>query len=99
MKLVNAGKWIFGVESAVAEELPGRSVKAIGSRFGNHIDHAPQHATELRLIIVRVHLELLNVIKNRRHRISTGEAFLIVHLIQQEQIAAVGLTVDRWEGE
>lgn len=50
----------------VPQEFPSRSMIAIGAASGSDIDDAARDPTEFRKIIVRLHLELLDIIDNRR---------------------------------
>src|SRR5207302_10823606 len=94
VQLIDAGYRIPGVKSAIAKELPGFTVKFVCARFGHDVYHSPKNTPKLRLIVVRVDLEFLNIIDDRRNRVSAAEAFLIVQSVQQEKIASVGLAVD-----
>src|SRR5690349_2942693 len=51
---------IVCVQAAIAEELECSSVKGIGSRFGNHVDHRSASAPEFCGIAVGVDLEFLH---------------------------------------
>ena len=94
VQLIDAGYRIPSVKSAIAKELPGFTVKFVCARFGHDVYHSPENTPKLRLIVVRVDLEFLNIIDDRRNRVSAAEAFLIVQSVQQEKIASVGLAVD-----
>src|SRR5581483_11406732 len=74
-------------------------MEVVGARFCHYIDDSAQHSAKLRLVVVRVHLEFLDIVDDRRHRVSTAEAFLVVKSVDKEKIAAVRLAVDRWERE
>ena len=99
MKLVDPCEGVFSIQSAIAEELPSCSVEVIGSRFGNHVYYAAEYASELRLIVVRIDFEFLDIVDYRRNRISTREALLIIQSIKEKQIAAVCLTVNGRKGK
>src|SRR5256886_8774625 len=55
--------------------------------FGDDVDYTAQNAAKLRLIVVRIHFEFLDVVDDRRNRVRTAEAFLIVQSVQQKKIA------------
>src|SRR5580692_6871682 len=65
------------------------------SRLGDDVDDSAQRAAEGSVIVVGLNLEFLDVVENRRDGVGAAEGPLIVHAVQQEKVAAVGLPVDR----
>ena len=89
----------FSISRRIAEKLPGTAVKLAGSRLSHNIDNAAHGPAEGRIVIVRLNLELLNIIDNWRHGEGASKRTLVVNTIQQEKIAAVSLTVYRRIGK
>src|SRR5260370_22275347 len=92
-------KRVSRVESGVAEELPKGGVILGRSRLADHIDDATQGAAIRRLVVVGLDLEFLDRIENRRNSIGTSKRALIVQPVEQVEIAAVRLAVDRGIGK
>src|SRR6266481_7016300 len=92
-------KRVSGVEIRVAEELPKGGVILSRSRLGDHIDDATQGAAIRRLVVVGLDLEFLDRIENRPNSIGTSKRTLIVQPVEQVEIAAVRLAVDRGIGK
>ena len=72
-------------------------MKFVRACFGDDVDYTAQNAAKLRLIVVRIHFEFLDVVDDRRNRVRTAEAFLIVQSVQQKKIAPVRLAVNGGE--
>src|SRR5207249_6354123 len=85
------------VERTVAKEFPRFTVIFVRACFGDDVDYTAQNAAKLRLIVVRIHFEFLDVVDDRRNRVRTAEAFLIVQSVQQKKIAPVRLAVNGGE--
>src|SRR6202795_5317408 len=62
-------KRVLCIHDRVAEELPGSPVEVVRARLADHVDDPAQYSAELRLITVRLDLELLNIVKDRRYRV------------------------------
>src|SRR5260370_37180099 len=92
-------KRVSRVEIRVAEELPKGGVILGRSRPADHIDDATQGATIRRLVVVGLDLEFLDRIENRGNGIGTSKRALIVQPVEQVEIAAVRLAVDRGIGK
>ena len=82
------------VQRVVAEELPKRAVELVRARLGDHIDDASEDTSEFRLVVVRLNLELLNRIDNRRNDVHVADVIGVVEPIQEVDVHAVPLTVD-----
>src|SRR2546425_10321155 len=61
--------------------------------LGNHVDDAAGDSTELHFVVVRLHLEFLNFVDDGGDRVGREGHFRIVNAVQQEIVAAVGLTI------
>src|ERR1700722_18694957 len=72
-------------------------MKIVASRLGHDIYDSPQHLPELRLIVVRLNLEFLDVIQRGLHRVRVANRTVVVDAVEQVHIAAVVLTVNRWQ--
>ena len=72
-------------------------MEVVGARFGHHVDNAAQSGAEFGLIVVRIDLEFLNRINDRRDRVGTEKRALVVKTVGAEEVAPVGLPVDGGE--
>src|SRR2546422_7498227 len=61
--------------------------------LGNNVDDAAGDSTELHFVVVRLHLEFLNFVDDGGDRVGREGHFRIVNAVQQEIVAAVGLTI------
>src|SRR5579862_6503849 len=69
------------IECIVAKEFPNGTVKLVGSGLGDHIYDSTEDLPELGLVIVRLDLELLNVIESGRHSVGIANGAVIIHAI------------------
>src|SRR5579863_1211785 len=74
-------------------------MEVIRSRLGDNVDHAPEHAAELCLIVVGIDLEFFDLIDDRGDCVSTLEGPLVVNAVHQEEVAAIRLPVNGGEDE
>src|ERR1700730_2571881 len=87
LKLGLRPSWDQGIESVksfVSNKLPPRPVEARGPGFSNHIDDSAHYAAKRCVIVVRLNLELLDVVDNRRNGVGAAERPLVVHPVKQE---------------
>ncbi len=75
---------IESVKGFVSNELPPRSVEPRRPGLGDHIDDSAHHATERCIVVVRLNLELLDVVDDRGNCIGAAERPFVIHAIQQE---------------
>ena len=54
----------------------------VTSAAGHYIDDSAEHAAKLRLIIVRLHFELLDRVNNGRDTVDTGSQLSVNHAVQ-----------------
>ena len=69
----------------------------VGAGFCDDVDDAAERAAEFSLIVMGIDLEFADTVDDRRHGVSARERALIVQTVSHEEVAAVGLTVDRGE--
>ena len=86
------------VQGLVAEILPEGPVQIVGAALGNDIDNAAQYATEFGAVGVGDDLKFLDGVDDRRHGVRALNRAVVVQTIQQEEVAAIGLSIDRREG-
>ena len=81
VQLVDAGYRIPGIKRAIANKLPTLTVKFVRARLGHNVHHPAENTSKLRLIVVRVDLEFLDIIDDGRNRVCATKAFLIVQSV------------------
>ncbi len=93
--LQDSARRLRGIEEfAAPPELPGTSVKLVGTRFGDEIDSSTQAPSKLGGVIVGQHFHFQDVIGNRCDDLTAGNCFIIVHAIQEVYVAAVILALN-----
>jgi hypothetical protein len=65
-------------------------------RCGLYVDGA---AAELRPVVVRLELHVLNGVEDRLDGVSVAEGLDVEHVVEIEEVAAVGLAVERRDGD
>ena len=84
---------VAGIHLLVAEELPTGAVEGVGAGLGSHVNDAANDAAELGEIVMRLNLELLDVVDNWRV-VVVADKGEIVDAVKQEHVAAVALSAD-----
>lgn len=85
---------IAGVQCIVSKEFSKSAMKGVRPGFRYDVDDATSDIAELSLVIVRLDLELLDVIDDRGDRKGTEDDFRVVNSIEHEIVTAVLLSVD-----
>ena len=87
-----------GVQGAIAKEFPHIPVVLLRAAPGYDIDNAAQGAAICGTVVVRLNFEFLDVVDNGGNRVIPDKP-VIRKTVEQKHIAAIALSVHRWEGE
>ena len=83
---------VASIHLLVSQKLPCGTVEGVGSGFCGNVDDSAGDTSEFREVIVRLKLELLDVVDDRRV-VVVSEKREVVDSIQQEHVASVSLPI------
>src|ERR1039457_4274327 len=86
-----------GVHLLIAQELPQSAVILVGAGLADDADDSTRYAAVFGQVIMRLGLELLNVVHDRLKVIRRQERVQIVDSVEEERIAPDTRAIDRGE--
>src|ERR1035441_10216695 len=86
-------KKVLGVGDGVAEELERRSVKSIGPRLGDHVNHRAGHTADVGREEAGLHFDLLYSVNGRLDADCPDNPFVVVDAIDHVVVGHVALAV------
>ncbi len=86
-------KPVARVEDVVTEILEGRSVKCVGSRLGDNVDHCTGGKAHIGAQVVGLHLHFGDGVNRGRNTHESLRAHVVVHAVDQLVVVQVRLAI------